>query len=31
LAVYSRWFDRVEVNSTYYTTPRREIINGWAK
>jgi uncharacterized protein YecE (DUF72 family) len=31
LAVYARWFDRVEVNSTYYATPRREVITGWVK
>jgi len=31
LSVYARWFDRVEVNSTYYATPRRDVIAAWVK
>ena len=31
LAAYARVFNRVEVNSSYYSTPRREVVAGWAK
>ena len=31
LRTYAQWFDRVEVNSTYYATPRREIVAGWVE
>ena len=31
LAAYARVFHRVEVNSSYYSTPRREVVAGWAK
>jgi uncharacterized protein YecE (DUF72 family) len=26
---YAKWFDHVEVNSTYYATPRIEIVENW--
>lgn len=26
---YAKWFDHVEVNSTYYATPRAPVIAGW--
>jgi len=26
---YARWFDHVEVNSTYYATPQRSTVEGW--
>jgi len=29
LGAYAQWFERVEVNSTYYATPRREQVAGW--
>jgi uncharacterized protein YecE (DUF72 family) len=31
LATYAKWFDRVEVNSTYYATPRRETVANWVE
>ena len=31
LSGYTRHFDHVEVNSSYYATPRREIVEGWVK
>lgn len=29
LRVYAQWFDRVEVNSSYYATPRRDTVLNW--
>ncbi len=29
LRVYAEWFDRVEVNSSYYAIPRRETVANW--
>ncbi len=29
LSGYARWFDHVEVNSSYYATPRANIVEGW--
>jgi uncharacterized protein YecE (DUF72 family) len=26
---YSKWFNYVEVNSGYYATPRREVVQKW--
>lgn len=31
LCTYARWFDRIEVNSSYYATPRRTTVAAWAK
>ncbi len=31
LSAYARVFDRVEVNSSYYATPRRSVVAGWVK
>jgi uncharacterized protein YecE (DUF72 family) len=31
LKVYATVFDHVEVNSSYYATPRPEVVAGWAK
>lgn len=31
LKTYATWFDHVEVNSSYYATPRREVVAGWAE
>lgn len=31
LAAYARIFNRVEVNSSYYATPRSEVVAGWSK
>jgi uncharacterized protein YecE (DUF72 family) len=31
LKAYTRWFNHVEVNSTYYATPRAESVAGWVK
>jgi uncharacterized protein YecE (DUF72 family) len=31
LHAYARVFDRVEVNASYYTTPRANVVSGWAK
>ncbi len=31
LSVYSRRFDAVEVDSTYYATPRPSVVDGWAR
>lgn len=31
LRVYAQKFDRVELNATYYATPRRETVAGWVK
>lgn len=31
LATYARHFSRVEVNSSYYATPRPTVTSGWAK
>src|SRR3569833_907293 len=29
LSGYAQWFDHVEVNSTYYATPKRSTVEGW--
>jgi uncharacterized protein YecE (DUF72 family) len=29
LSGYARWFDHVEVNSTYYAIPQRSTVEGW--
>ncbi len=29
LRVYAQWFDRVEVNSSYYAIPRRDAVTNW--
>lgn len=31
LGTYAQWFDRVEVNSTYYALPRRDVIVRWVE
>ena len=31
LSGYATWFDHVEVNSSYYATPRRETVTNWIK
>src|SRR5437016_3940991 len=31
LRVYATHFDHIEVNSSYYATPRREATNAWVK
>jgi uncharacterized protein YecE (DUF72 family) len=31
LAYYSKWFSTVEVDSTYYRVPTREMVQGWAE
>lgn len=31
LTTYATWFDHVEVNASYYATPRREVVAEWAK
>jgi uncharacterized protein YecE (DUF72 family) len=31
LGCYATWFDHVEVNSSYYATPRREAVVKWVK
>ena len=30
LGGYAMWFDQVEVNATYYSTPKRETVENWA-
>ena len=30
LSGYAMWFDHVEVNATYYSTPKRETVEKWA-
>lgn len=29
LREYARWFDHVEVNSSYYATPKAHVVEGW--
>jgi uncharacterized protein YecE (DUF72 family) len=29
LSAYAMWFDRIEVNATYYATPRKEAVAKW--
>ncbi|MGH8017623.1 MAG: DUF72 domain-containing protein [Opitutaceae bacterium] len=31
LKTYATWFDHVEVNSTYYASPRASVVEGWVK
>ena len=31
LSAYAQVFNRVEVNSSYYATPRRDVVAGWVK
>jgi uncharacterized protein YecE (DUF72 family) len=31
LKLYATWFDHVEINSSYYGTPRREVVEEWVK
>lgn len=31
LSGYAKWFDHVEVNSSYYATPRAEVVKGWIR
>jgi uncharacterized protein YecE (DUF72 family) len=28
---YAKWFNHVEVNSSYYATPRREVVRNWIR
>lgn len=31
LSGYAKWFDHVEVNSSYYATPRSAVVKGWVQ
>lgn len=31
LSLYAQWFERVEVNSSYYALPKRDVVAGWVK
>ena len=31
LKAYAAWFNHVEVNSSYYATPKRSVVEGWVK